>query len=250
MSSSDFSQADQGETRVGPANPDSIILRGQEAWARLRQELAWEDWLAVGEALRLGRHLAMLEARTNEPSGKRYQAIYGDWLRQNGFDEIDKGDRSRLFDCLENLSAIHGWRQTLPLNQRVRLNHPNSIWRNWQKSTIAGQTTVDTRPSPTAKYKDEIARLENENHLLRRAGDDLFTATDVAIDIARLLADRLVRLTPSKAKQILELLPQLYAKGSAETAHDKARPRARTKRQTVEDFQRDLAARKAGAGTN
>jgi len=246
MSSSDFSQADQGETRVGRANPDPIILRGQEAWARLRQELAWEDWLAVGEALRLGRHLAMLEARTNEPSGKRYQAIYGDWLRQNGFDEIDKGDRSRLFDCLENLSAIHGWRQTLPLNQRVRLNHPNSIWRNWQKS----KTTVDTRPSPTAKYKDEIVRLEDENSRLRRAGDELFLPQDTATDIARLLADRLLRLTPSKARQILELLPELYAKRSAETPHDKARPRARTKRRTVEDFQRDLAARKAGAGTN
>ena len=242
MSSSDFSQADQGETRVGRANPDPIILRGQEAWARLRQELAWEDWLAVGEALRLGRHLAMLEARTNEPSGKRYQAIYGDWLRQNGFDEIDKGDRSRLFDCLENLSAIHGWRQTLPLNQRVRLNHPNSIWRNWQKS----KTTVDTRPSPTAKYKDEIVRLEDENSRLRRAGDELFLPQDTATDIARLLADRLLRLTPSKARQILELLPELYAKRSAETPHNKARPRARTKHRTVEDFQRDLAARKAG----
>jgi hypothetical protein len=92
--------------------------------------------------------------------------------------------------------------------------------------------------------------LENENHVLRRAGDDLFTATDTAIDITRLLADRLLRVTPSKAKQILELLPELYAERLAETPHDKARPHKRTKRRTVEDFQRDLAARKAGAGTN
>ena len=82
------------------------------------------------------------------------------------------------------------------------------------------------------------------------AGDDLFTATDTAIDIARLLADRLLRVTPSKARQILELLPELYAERLAETPHDKARPHTRTKRRTVEDFQRDLAARKAGAGTN
>jgi hypothetical protein len=241
----------QGDAQawVGPANPDPIIVRGQEAWARLRQELAWEDWLAVGEALRLGRHLAMLEARTNKPSGKRYQGIYGDWLRQNGFDEIDKGDRSRLFDCLDHRTEIDAWRQTLPLNQRVRLNHPNSIWRNWQKSTIAGRTTVAPRASPTATYKDEIVRLEDENSRLRRAGDDLFTTTDAAIDIARVLADRLARLTPAKAKQVLERLPDLYAQRSAEAPYENARPRARKKkgRRTIEDFRRDLAARKAGA---
>jgi len=96
-------------------------------------------------------------------------------------------------------------------------------------------------------HYEEAARCRGRR---AAAGDDLFTATDTAIDIAQLLADRFLRLTPSKARQILELLPELYAKRSAETPHNKARPRARTKHRTVEDFQRDLAARKAGAGTN
>jgi len=34
----------------------------------------------------------------------------------------------------------------------------------------------------------------------------------------------LLRVTPSKARQILELLPELYAERLAETPHDKARP--------------------------
>ena len=70
-------------------------------------------------------------------------------------------------------------------------------------------------------HYEEAARCRGRR---AAAGDDLFTATDTAIDIAQLLADRFLRLTPSKARQILELLPELYAERLAETPHDKARP--------------------------
>lgn len=241
----DEHQQRQDETRVGPSNPaaDPIVQRGRDAWSRLGQGQSWQDWLAVGEALRVGRHLAMLEAHTNEPTGPRYQTVFGEWLETEGFSEIDKGDRKRLFDCLKHREEIESWRATLPLNKRLELNHPSTVWRNWQKSTVTGNATVTPRTSPVAKFKQEVARLEDENHRLRRAGDDLFVAQDTATDIARLLADRLVRITPTKARQILELLPKLYAERSAETPHDKARPRK--KRRTIEDFRRDVAARKA-----
>jgi hypothetical protein len=238
---------DAESLRVVPDNPDDVVARGQEAWRRLHQEHSWADWVAVGDAIRYGRHLAMLEARTNEPSGPRYQAAFAEWLIAKGFDTIDKATRSRLFDCLKHRIEIETWRETLPLNKRLQLNHPNAVWRAWRKSTISGTETVVARPSPTAKYKEEIVRLEDENHRLRRAGDDLFQSQDTAADIARLLADRLLRLTPSKARQILTLLPELYAERSAETPYDKARPRTPKKRRTIEDFQRDLAARKATA---
>lgn len=245
---SNFRQKQQGSDEHGltQVNPDPVA-RGQEAWGRLKKSLA--DWFVVAEALQHGQHLAMLESHSNEPRGSRFQTTMGEWLRATGFDEIDKGVRSRLLKCLKHRVAIEGWHKTLASNKRQQLNHPNAIWRAWQRSTVTSKT-VTSHPSPVAKYKGEITRLENENHALRRAGDDLFTATDAAIDIARLLADRLVRLTPTKAKQILELLPQLYVERSAETSHDKARPRSRKKRRTIEDFQRDLAARKSAAGAN
>jgi hypothetical protein len=237
-------QADEdGLTQV---NPDPVT-RGQEAWGRLKKSL--DDWFAVAEALQHGQHVAMLEAHTNEPSGKRFQVIMGEWLCLTGFNEIDKGVRSRLLNCLKHRAAIEAWHATLPSNKHQQLNHPNTVWRTWQKSTVTGNATITPRPSPVTKYKDEIAHLENENHALRRARDDLFAATDAAIDIARLFADRLVRLTPTKAKQILELLPELYAERAAESLHDKARPRSRKKRRSIEDFQRDVAAKKAAAET-
>jgi hypothetical protein len=169
----------------------------------------------------------MLEAHTNEPSGARYQAVFGEWLQTTGLHEIDKATRSRLFDCLAHRTEIEAWRQQLPLNKRLQFNHPDSVWHNWQRSTVAGKATLTKRLSPIAKYKEEVARLENENYILRRAGDDLFTAKDTAIDIAQLLAERLVRLTPSKAKEILAQLPTLYAQRAAEMLHAKARLRTR-----------------------
>lgn len=242
---------------VGPSNPDEIIRRGQEAWSRLQAGRAWEDWLAVGEAIQVGRHHAMIEANTNRPRGSRYDAIFGDWLRQTGFDTLDKGDRKRLLDCWEHRAEIEAWRQTLPTNKRLLLNHPSSVWRNWRKATVAGKEAAAEKParlSPISEYKQEIVRLEDENLQLRRAGDDLFCPQDTAADIARLIADRLLqRLSPAKVLAILEHLPRIVA-ARAELPHEPmpappTRRKQSKKRRTIEDFQRDIASRRAGEAT-
>src|SRR5262249_16555938 len=56
-------------------------------------------------------------------------------------------------------------------SKRLQLNHPNAVWRAWRKSTITGNKTIAARSSPVAKSKNEIARLEDENARLRRAGE-------------------------------------------------------------------------------
>jgi hypothetical protein len=229
-------------------NPDEIVRRGQEAWSRLKAGQSWQDWLAVGEAIQVGRHCAMVEANTNRPSGSRYESIFGAWLRTAGLDALDKAGRSRLLKCLEHRVEIEAWRQTLPANKRLQLNHPNTIWRNWSTATVAGKATAEkpAQLSPVGKLKQEIARLEDENLQLRRAGDDLFSSKDTAADIARLIADRLLqRLSPPRVRQVLEQLSQVVTK-RAELPREpmSAEPpkRGKKQRRTIEDFQRDIAA--------
>jgi hypothetical protein len=234
---------------VGPSNPDDIVRRGQEAWSRLQAGRSWEDWLAVGEAIQVGRRRAMIEANTNQPRGSRYDSMFGDWLQETSFDSLDKSDRKRLLDCLEHRAEIEAWRQTLPANKRLQLNHPTSVWRNWQRATVTGRAAVEkpARLSPVGKLKQEVVRLEDENLQLRRAGDDLFSSKDTVVDIARLLADRLLqRLSPEKARQVIERLPEMFAErvGLRRDAMRPAPPTQRNRRHTSEDFQCDLGGRK------
>jgi hypothetical protein len=147
-----------GYTRGQQADRDTCIKRGQEAWKRHKGDATWLDWLAIGEALSIGRQEAMANADTNRPIGSRYNAAFGEWLARHHFDDIDKGDRSRLFDVMDNLPAIEGWRATLTQTERLRLNHPNSVLRKWKAATVV---KPPKEPKPT--LRDSVANLSEEN---------------------------------------------------------------------------------------
>jgi hypothetical protein len=176
---------------LGQSNPSSETIRlGQAAMTRLAR--SWDDWMLVAAALDVGRTEAMRTAHTNQPVGKRYEREMARWLSANGFALIDKGDRSRLLDCLEHRDKIERWRAGLTSNQRAKLNHPSAVLRKWRKSIAA--TVPDAEPkrlSPHAKNKEIIIGLEEENHRLRReverGGGDLFSLEDTNRDVAKVL---------------------------------------------------------------
>jgi hypothetical protein len=145
-------------TRGQQADRDTHIKRGQEAWKRHKNDATWLDWLAIGQALSIGRQDAMAAASTNRPSGSAYNAAFGAWLERHGFHEIDKGDRSRLFDVMDNLPAIEQWRGTLASTLRLRLNHPNSVLRKWKAETVV---KPPKEPKPT--LRDSVANISEEN---------------------------------------------------------------------------------------
>jgi hypothetical protein len=104
-------KAEDADGLDGPTHDqDQIIKRAQEAWSRLVKGHAWADSLLIGDPLLLGRAEAMRDAHTNNPAGRRYDGLFGAWLQKHGFDKIDKGDRSRLFACLEHRVEIEAWR--------------------------------------------------------------------------------------------------------------------------------------------
>ncbi len=181
---------------------DECIVAGRQASERLKNsgKRLWEDWLLVGKAVERVQGHAMLAAQTNRPEGKRFCQQHADLLRRAGLDWIDKATRSRLLECLKHGEEIDAFLAKLSDAKRSKINHPNSVWRAYQKSTS----------EPTAPKQSAISELRAENARLRRevesGGGDLWAASDTAKDIAMVIRSK---VTPSKAKAIADELKRL-----------------------------------------
>ena len=135
---------------------DRIGYSGQVAWKRLKKGgRDWGDWITVGEALTAGREVAMRGAETNQPEGAAYNQLFGQWLTRYGLHDMDKSDRARLLKVMEHLGDLE-WRQSLDMTQRLKLNHPSTVWRHWQKATKVTKPKPILRPKAVA-LNDEIA---------------------------------------------------------------------------------------------
>jgi hypothetical protein len=175
-----------------PVSPDAKVRLGREAMARQRR--SFEDWLAIGEAIEVGQTESMHRAGINRPTGKRFNKIMGEWLVENGFAEIGKSTRSRLLECLRHRDAIMMWRSHLTDGERFNLNHPEKVLRKWNAKTHVPDPNAEPKQSPIAKARESIAKLEEENHRLRRKiergeAGDRWKPTDRATDIARVIVD-------------------------------------------------------------
>ena len=153
-----------------------------------RQRRGWDDWMAIGEALAVGRAEVMRKFGTNEPIGRRYEKAMAEWLVANSFKEIDKGTRSRLLDCLEHRTEIEAWRSARTGSERFRFNHPNTVFRKWKATTTVPDPNAKPRTSRVAKLEESIALLSEENEGLRRKierdGGDLTSMLEGPNDIA------------------------------------------------------------------
>jgi hypothetical protein len=185
-------------------NPtEEVIRQGQAAWNRLRGNSTFVDWVHVGAAHVLGRATAMRDAHTNKPEGRGYNAAFAAWARKFGFADFDKGDRARLFNMMDNLKEISAWLDKLPPKERLRLNHPSSVWRRWGAATAAPKPDTELKSSPMQKLKDSVAALSEENDRMKReiayGGGDLWNADDRPKDIARVI---LGKLSKNKAENV------------------------------------------------
>jgi hypothetical protein len=147
---------------------DRVARQGMQAWARLKKGKSWTDWLQVGEALQVGREWAMHQAGVNKPEGKGYNTAFGEWLTKYKLDDMDKGDRSRLFSVMDNLPAIEEWRQRLTLTEKLALNHPQAVLRRWKAFIEPGKPKSD---KPT--LRDGVVSLSEENEALKGERDAL-----------------------------------------------------------------------------
>src|SRR5262245_169896 len=107
------------------------------AWRRLKKDenRIWGDWMTIGDGLMEGRRWAMLQANVNAPEGRGYVTAFSEWLTRFKVDDIDKSDRAKLLQLMEERPAVEEWRATLTDKERRNLNNPVLVWRKWNAAT-------------------------------------------------------------------------------------------------------------------
>ena len=175
-----------GLSQLNPSPISEIVRLGQEAMARKRR--AYDDWLAIAEALQFGRAEVMRALHTNEPCGPRYEKAMSEWLIAHSFKEIDKGTRSRLLDCLQHKVEIEKWRARLTDAERFAFNHPDTVLRKWKAATVVPKADIEPKTSPYKKLQTEhMALIEERDRYKReveRGGGDLWNADNPLMNVA------------------------------------------------------------------
>jgi hypothetical protein len=122
-----------------------------------------DDWLIVSEAYDLGRRLAMAEAHTDKPVGKRYNAAFEAWCKRTSFnlDRVDKTIRRDLARIMEDRPAFNAWRASLTAKQRHLWNHPTVMWRHFTQAKGGTGPTLGQTTHPN------VIELRAENEMLK-----------------------------------------------------------------------------------
>jgi hypothetical protein len=192
------------------------------AWGRIKKarNRAWGEWMTIGEGLMEGRRWAMQKAGTNKPEGKGYAAAYGEWLARYRVDDMDKSDRAKLLQLMEERPAVEAWRGSLGTEERLNLNNPTSVWRRWHATTRVTKpksraAALSAGESSRARglieeYQERIAELEQERDAARHDEGSLF---DLKKDSPTSIATAVVgNVSETKAKAIMAEMKKLLAK--------------------------------------
>lgn len=85
----------QRHTQIIPMT-DAVVARGQRAWGRIKATAAEqrELWREVGEALLVGRRL------------HKSDKLFGQWVKENGFDDMHRNYRSAAMWLAQNWAVV------------------------------------------------------------------------------------------------------------------------------------------------
>ena len=97
----------------------------------------------------------------------------GLWLKETGFDAIDKTVRARLKSCMDNIGRIETWREGLSEDDRISWNHPTTVWGHYRKTLEDVIKAKRTKPTPNEtimalqeeldEAQERVAELEKES---------------------------------------------------------------------------------------
>jgi hypothetical protein len=134
---------------------------GLSALRRINTGKTWDDWMQIGEALKVVTEFAVDRAgsgpwhRDNKSAIRVFNAMWDEYQRSEGNNEkpLSSSERTQLRFIMDH-PQIEVWRNTLDSTKRRSLNHPNAVVSAWRKAT---QTPDATRARAKKAKADMVA---------------------------------------------------------------------------------------------
>jgi hypothetical protein len=159
-------------------NLDRIGKAMQAAWGRVKkaQSRMWGEWMTIGEGLLEGRNWAMQVSGVNRPEGRGYVTAYAEWLHKYKVDDMDKSDRAKLLQLMEERPAVEEWRTTLTDYERRNLNNPVIVWRKWTAATRVKKPKDRTAGFSASEMGRARRTVQEQDERIRELEEELATA--------------------------------------------------------------------------
>jgi hypothetical protein len=185
-------------------NLEQIGKAMMAAWRRIKSAQArmWGDWMTIGEGLLEGRRWAMQMAGTNKPEGKGYVMAYGEWLARYKVDDMDKSDRAKLLQLMEERPGVEEWRATLTDYERRNLNNPTIAWRKWTAATRVKKPKPRTAGVSASEHGRARATVEQQQARIEELEEELANTEFKPTGTADEIAAQLIGMFGAKAESI------------------------------------------------
>ncbi|WP_315775111.1 MULTISPECIES: hypothetical protein [unclassified Bradyrhizobium] len=114
----------------------TIVSAGRAALERINAgtKRLFEDYLAVGDALLVGRSQCLKLAGSNSLQTPAYRAHWRQWLNANGFN-METHERLSAIWIAEHKAEVVRWRDELSEAAKRHCNHPNVIVAHMKAGT-------------------------------------------------------------------------------------------------------------------
>jgi hypothetical protein len=114
----------------------ATVDAGRMAWERIksssRQRQSYYDWAQVSQALQIAEDECTKMA--GKAQGGAYARLMAAWLRLHDMDDISWAVRSWLREIRKHQTEIDIFRNSMPPEQKMKLNHPRTILQHWKAS--------------------------------------------------------------------------------------------------------------------
>jgi hypothetical protein len=188
---------------------ERIEREAERAAKHLNEGQQWEDWLAIGRLMVIGRNKAMLRGGTNEPIGARYNKAFGEWLDARGWlRSIDKATRSHAMWCVDHLPELLPLRENMGQTKRDNANHPTTMRRAWEKMQREGEKAPADKKEPTSRRLErEIEALSAERDKWKHKAEKDGSLFDLKQDNVKIIAQTMAQnMSPYRYRELLKAM--------------------------------------------